>query len=215
MREARSARPQRRGLASHTVRTRGASPSELRPQNSARYHAAMRSNAPPPTAADAEPVRLEFAPDVVSLYWYENVGIMAWHQAPSAAVIEALHAGAADRRARYPSGMSFIHFGRVQISLLDSETRQAFVRILRELQHYVAATALITRANGFWASTLRGVATGIVVLSRSAAEIRFHERPEELLDWLPARHERVTGVKLDPEQFLRVLQRAAAELEPP
>lgn len=172
----------------------------------------MRSLAPRP---DDEPFRLDFAPDAVGLYWVDNVAIMAWHQSPTAAVVEALHASAEPRRKRYPSGMSFVHLGRAQFSLLDGETRQVFVRLLRELDSYVAATAIVTRASGFLASTLRSIATGIVVLSRTQVEVRFHDRPEEVLDWLPERHERVTGIKLDVDRLRHVLTKAAASLDEP
>jgi hypothetical protein len=126
---------------------------------------------------DDEPFRLDFAPNVVALYWVENVAILAWNEQATAAVVEALHAAAEPQRKRYPTGMSFVHIGRVQISLMDSATRQVFVRVLREMDTYVAASAIVTRASGFLASTLRSIATGIVVLSRSSVEVRFHEHP--------------------------------------
>jgi hypothetical protein len=168
----------------------------------------------PGQPADGEPSHLDIAPDALSVYWVQNVAIMVWHKGPSALLIDALHQSAAPRRARYPSGMSFVHLGHVQLSMLDGPTREAFVRVLRELEGYAASTAIVTRASGFWASTLRSVATGIVVLARSQVELRFHERSEELLSWLPARHEAVTGIKLDVEHLRRTLLRAEAELEP-
>jgi hypothetical protein len=171
----------------------------------------MGSNAPAMPPDDA-PMRLDIAPDVVSLYWVDNVGIMVWHKPASAAVVDALHEIARPQRARYPTGMSFVHIGRVQLSLIDSATRQAFVRVLKDMREYVAATAVIAQANGFWANTVRSVTTAIVGLSRSPVEVRFHERPDELLEWLPARHKRVTGIELDVERLRRVLSNAVASL---
>jgi len=164
-------------------------------------------------SGDDEPTRLDFAPDVVSLYWVDNVAIMAWHDYATAPVIEALHRSAEPQRKRFPKGMSFVHLGRVQLTTLDADTRQAFVRIAQELGAYNVATAIVTRASGFWASTLRSIATGIVVLARSPVELRFHDDPEELLEWLPAKHEEKTGIKLDVERLRRVLLKAANEIE--
>lgn len=155
-----------------------------------------------------EPIQLEIAPDVLSLYWVENVGIVCWHKPLSAPVIEALHREAEPQRRRYPSGMSFVHIGQPEYALIDAATRETFVRILKELDGYAAATAIIVRASGFWASALRSVATGIVFLARSSAELRLHENVDELMAWLPAKHEAVTGVKLDLERLRRVLNKA-------
>ncbi|MET0388958.1 MAG: hypothetical protein ABW321_23495 [Polyangiales bacterium] len=165
-----------------------------------------------PLYDEAEPIRVDFAPDDVSLFWVENVAIMVWHRPVTAPVLEALHALAAPRRAQYPSGMSFVHLGQVQMSMMDSATRDVFVRVLRELNTYMAATAVVAKASGFWASTVRSVVTGILVLSRVSHETRFHEHAEELLDWLPAKHEQITGIKLDNEQLRRVLLKAEASL---
>jgi hypothetical protein len=163
-------------------------------------------------AGDDEPVRLDFAPDVVSLYWVDNVAIMAWHRNPTAPVIDALHRAAEPQRRQFPSGMSFVHLGRVQLAMLDPEGRQAFVRVAQELGSYNVATAIVARASGFWASTLRSIATGIVVLARTPIDLRFHEHPEELLEWLPAKHEEKTGIKLDVDRLRRILLQAAHEI---
>jgi hypothetical protein len=173
-----------------------------------RYTFAMRSTGAS-IAKDGEPIRIDFAPDHVHMYWVQNVGIMAWYKPVTAPVLEALHNQTQARRAQYPSGMSFVHVGRAEMALIDSATRQMFVRTARDLDGYTAATAILTRASGFLASTLRSVATGILVLARTDVELRINERPEEVIEWLPARHEAVTGLKLDVDHLLRVLNTAA------
>lgn len=160
---------------------------------------------------DDEPLHVAMAPDALSLFWVENVGIFAWHKPMTAPVIEAVHAMSAARRARYPTGMSFVHIGRAPFTGMDSATRDVFVRVLRELNRYVVATAIVAGSGGFWASAVRSIATGIMVLSRVSHEIRFHDRAEELLTWLPAKHEQATGIKLDIERLRAVLHRAETE----
>jgi hypothetical protein len=105
--------------------------------------------------------------------------------------------------------MSVIHIGRVQVAMMDAAARDVFVSTLKELREYMAATAVVAPANGFWASTLRSVVTGILVLARVPHEIRFHERVEDVLEWLPARHREVTGVHLDAERLREQLTHAA------
>jgi hypothetical protein len=166
-------------------------------------------------AADGEPIRLDFAPDAVTVYWVQNVVIMAWSKPVTAPVLEALHAMVQAKRPRYPTGMSFVHVGRAEMAFMDSDTRQTFVRTSRELDGYTAATAILTRASGFLASTLRSIATGILVLARTNVELRFNERAEEVIEWLPEQHEKVTGTKLDVEMLLHVLRMAARCIDEP
>jgi hypothetical protein len=173
------------------------------------------SSADAPRVVEGEPIHLDFAPDAVTLYWVQNVVIMAWRKPVTAPVLEALHAMVQAQRVRYPSGMSFVHVGRAEMAFMDAATRQTFVRTSRELDGYTAATAILTRASGFLASTLRSIATGILVLSRANVDLRFNERPEEVIEWLPEPHESKTGIKLDVEMLLHVLRRAARCIDDP
>lgn len=165
--------------------------------------------------SDGEPIRVDFAPDHVVMYWVQNVMVMAWSKPVTAPVLEALHTMTQARRPHYPTGMSFVHVGRAEMAMMDSAARQAFVRTSRDLDGYTASTAILTRASGFLASTLRSIATSILVLARTDIELRINQRPEEVLEWLPARHESVTGIKLDLDEFRRVLQLAVRCLDEP
>lgn len=42
-------------------------------------------------------------------------------------------------RKRCPSGMSFVHIGRAELAMIDSGTRDAFVRVLKDLEGYIVA----------------------------------------------------------------------------
>jgi hypothetical protein len=162
----------------------------------------------PLRSPDDEALHVDGAPDVLSLFWVENVAILAWHKPATAAAVEGLYALSKPQRERYPSGMSFIHVGRAQLSLMDAQARDVFVRVSRELGGYIVASAFVTHASGFMASTLRSVVTGVLVLSRTSHEIQIHERGEEVLAWLPAKHAKATGVTLDEDQLRRTLAKA-------
>jgi hypothetical protein len=53
------------------------------------------------------------------------------------------------------------------------------------------------------------------VLARNPVEIRIHERVEEVLEWLPAKHEQLTGIKLDLKHLQRTLERASRAVDAP
>ena len=167
----------------------------------------MRSIGAPMRGPD-EPIQLESDPDIVSLYWVENIAITSWHKPLTGQAIDELHRVEEPMRKRYPSGMSFVHIGRAELAMIDAGTRDAFVRVLKALEGYIVATAVIARASGFWASTLRSVATGVVFLSRSSAERRVNDNVDEVMSWLPAKHEQATGIKLDHERLRRVMTKA-------
>jgi hypothetical protein len=159
-----------------------------------------------------ESTRIPIVPGALSSYWVENVMILAWHQPISAAAMEALYATVESQRKRHATGMSFVHIGRVQYAMIDSETRALIVRILKELGDYTAGVAIVARASGFWGSTLRSIVTGITVIARSKVDVRLHDDVEAVLEWLPDKHEQVTGVKLDRDVLLRVLREAAIDV---
>jgi hypothetical protein len=169
----------------------------------------MRSlNAAP--ASDDGPIRLDVAPDMLSLFWVDNIAIMVWHSSPSAALVEELHRSAEPRRRQFPGGMSFVHIGRVQLAMLDTEARDVFVRISRELQGYMAAVVFFAKASGFLASTLRSIVTGVLVLARSTSEVHYCDDVETLLTWLLPKHTARTGVTIDVERLRRVLVEATS-----
>jgi hypothetical protein len=172
----------------------------------------MRSASPAPRE-DQEPQRLDFAPNAVSWLWVENVAICGWSQPASAAIIDGLQAASEPHRQRYPRGLSFVHIGRVELTLMDADTRKAFVHVLRDLGASVAACAIVTHASGFRASAMRSVITGIVVLSRSPVEVRFHDHPEAVLEWLPEKHEQVTGVRIEADRLREAMLKLAGVLD--
>lgn len=148
------------------------------------------------------------APDALTLFWVQNVAIVAWHKAITPAVLEDLRELIASRRAEFPGGMSFVHVGSAQFSIMDPESRDACVRVIRSLKDHIAVTAVVGKPGSFLASAARSVATSILALARLSRPIRFHERVLELLDWFPDEHEKLTRVSLDVDRFRRALQQA-------
>jgi len=162
-----------------------------------------------PAPIQTKPLRVTAEPDTLSLFWVDNVAIIVWHSTPNAVAVQGLYELSSAKRVQFPTGMSVIHIGRVQLAMMDAAARDVFVSTLRELKEYMAATAIVSPANGFWASTLRSVATGILVLARVPHEIRFHDRVEDVMEWLPARHREVTGVHVEAERLREQLAHAA------
>lgn len=163
------------------------------------------------TDADLSPT--DFGPGVLSLFWVDNVALLAWQTRPTAIVVEDMVRAFEARRSRYPGGMSIVHIGKLSNTLIDAETRETFRRTTAELGDYLVAVAFVTRGGGFMASTLRSVVTGIMLVVRSSAPYRFHEHAEEVLAWLPEVHAQRTHVQLDAARLregLSVAEKCAA-----
>ena len=148
---------------------------------------------------------------MVRLFTYENVTVLAWYSAPTAPVIEDLFRLGEPQRRAFPRGGSLVHVMRGdRLSIMDGPARDAMVRVSNELGHLTAGVAMVLAVDGFLASAIRSVVTGLRVRSKHSFEYRMHARCEEVIEWLPAVHQAKTGVALDPNQLLSVLQRAAA-----
>lgn len=156
------------------------------------------------------PIQPASAPGVFSLYWFENIAIILWHTQPTPEAPDALTALLVESRERFPSGISAIHIQHFTPKMLAAETRNGFARSIKAVHGHIIATAVVTHASGFMASTLQSMATGIVALARMRVDLRFHERPEEIIEWLPAKHEQHCGVKIDSVKLRAMLLRIDA-----
>jgi hypothetical protein len=158
---------------------------------------------------DADSSPIDFGPGILILHWVENIAVLAWPRRPTAQVVEAMVQAFEARRERYPRGMSIVHIGRLPNAMVDGETREAFRRTTAQLDNYLVAVAFVAPGDGFMASTLRSLVTGVMLVVRSAAPYRFHEHVNEVLDWLPEAHLERTGVTVDGTLLREVLERAA------
>jgi hypothetical protein len=56
---------------------------------------------------------------------------------------------------------------------------------------------------------------GARLLARSKFQMKVCGRVEDVVEWLPERHESLTGRHIVPGELLNVLQRLATSFEPP
>jgi hypothetical protein len=162
----------------------------------------------PSLAAGADLTLLDAEPGSVTLYAHENITIIVWWGPASTLAVQRLHRITEQRRKQHPQGLSVIHIVKGDLVLPDQETRDAFVRLMRDSDTALAAVAVVIGGGGFWASALRSVITGMRVLARSAFEMRLHGNIDEVLKWLPDKHAKRTGVVIDKDRLRRALETA-------
>jgi hypothetical protein len=164
-------------------------------------------------AADAtadELKRLDGVPGVMTLYGLANITIIVWWSGANPAAVQRLHLLTERRRREHPTGLSAVHIVKGDLILPDQTTRDAFVKLMKDSDSAMAAVAVVIGGSGFWASAARSAITGMRVLSRSAFEMRLHGQIAEVLNWLPDKHAKRTGVVIDPERLRRALESASA-----
>ncbi len=67
---------------------------------------------------------------------------------------------------------------------LSSETRRVGAELTSKFEHYNRGQAIVVEADGFRASMVRSVITGINLVARSRAKQRVFKDPEEATYWL-------------------------------
>lgn len=160
------------------------------------------------TPTDDELVLLDGEPRRFSFWGWRNVDVIVWWAQADAAAVARLGQLTAQRRVQYPRGVSDIHVVKGNIGLPDAQTRQGLVQLMREVAPYMAALAVVVGGDGFWASTMRSLITGMRVLAPRSYDMRLHGKLSDVISWLPEVHARRTGVTLDPQALLAVLVRA-------
>jgi hypothetical protein len=173
-----------------------------------------KSTPPPETASPDELILLDAEPDRFAFWGWKNITVVVWWAQPDAASVGRLSRVTELRRTQHPAGMSNIHLIKGNIALPDAETRRALVQLMHELGPYLAASAVVVGGDGFWASTMRSVVTGMRVLTPRSYEMRLHSSSADVVAWLPQVHARRTGVTVEPDALRAVLVRAEAQMPP-
>jgi hypothetical protein len=162
------------------------------------------------TEASDKVTELEGLPGVLTIYGYKNVNFVIWDGPASVETAELMGRVTERRQRKHPEGLSVVHIVRAQVAMPDAVTRDALVKLMKEVEGAVVALAVVIGGTGFWASGLRSLVTGMKMLSRSSFEMRLHGRVEEVVAWLPAAHTKRTGVPLEASELLAALNQVLA-----
>jgi hypothetical protein len=100
---------------------------------------------------------------------------------------------------------SIVHLLTERVALPSSGARSALAK-LTENSEPVACASVVIEGSGFWASAMRGFLTGMRLLGPSSIRIHEHATPADVVAWLPAEHEKLTGEHLDPDELAHYLE---------
>jgi hypothetical protein len=159
-----------------------------------------------------ELVLLHSEPGSHAFYTWQNIMIACWSQRATGPAIEKIGSLRAAMHDRHPEGVSVIYLIADGAGLPTPEARAGVKELMVRFSQHRACLAILVQGGGFWASAMRAVITGVRLLVPLKFAMGVFGKVQELVDWLPERHEGHTGVHVERAQLLSVLQGLIATL---
>jgi hypothetical protein len=141
---------------------------------------------------------------------YQNVVIAVWTGSANVSGVERLAKVAGPVRASIGRGSS-VHLIVGSAGLPTEEARAGFVKLTQNSADLIACLGIVVAGTGFWASALRSAMTGMHSQRTGSFDYRLLGSIDELVEWLPAAHERGTGVVLQPKSLSAVIDDAVSQ----
>jgi hypothetical protein len=174
----------------------GSSPAKGRPPNT-------QSTGPDFVVLDSEPGAFVFGA-------WKNVLVIVWKSQATASSVARFSKAIDVMAASLPGCRSNIHLIQEGAALPTPGARAGFVSLMRRNKDSLACVAIVIAGTGFWSGALRGAMTGLRLVSPRSFDFRVAGSSEDVARWLPAAHEKKTGISLDPQRLVAVLAMAAA-----
>lgn len=140
---------------------------------------------------------LDHEPGKFSFGVYRNVLVSSWMSQATGPAVERLVLVAQRVASECPEGFSAVHLVPDGLPMPDAQARATFRQLLNDFSQQLACVAVVVGGDGFWASALRAVVTSIWQGTNHPFEKRIFGNAAAVVDWLPSRHEKRTGVALD------------------
>lgn len=165
---------------------------------------------PPSTAREL--TLLDSEPGHFTVHAWQNIMFVCWLQRGTGRAVQRVAEQREVLDKRHPEGVSVVHLIADQAGLPTPEARAGVKELIVRYRHQRACLAIIVRGEGFWASGMRAVITGVQMLVPGQLTMRVFSEAEPVATWLPAEHVSRTGVEVLPDELLTVLRRLLAEL---
>jgi hypothetical protein len=135
---------------------------------------------------------------------WKNVFVSIWQLQGTILAIDRMLAAIA-AMPRLAEKRSDIYVIAEGARLPEARVRDHFVDVIKSSSQALAGVSVVVGGTGFWSSAIRSFVTGLHWLAPRSFDFRLHGSVEEVADWLPPVHERLSGVHLDPSRLRRVL----------
>lgn len=149
-------------------------------------------------------------PGAQRTWLWRNVMIVCWYGTASAAAADRLAQSTDEIVATLePSTkISYVHLITSKLKLPDGETRNSLLESTQRFASRSAISGVVVPGGGFWASAIRGFVTGIAVVAPRSLDLRIFGEMSELVLWFASEHGKRTGIRVDGDELLRILEEA-------
>jgi hypothetical protein len=143
---------------------------------------------------------------------WKNVLIAVWAGQIDGASVGRFTKAVDEMSARRPGLRSNVHVVMQGTALPTTEARAGLVGSMTRHSGELASVAVVFCGTGFWASALRAAVTGMRFLAPRSFDFQLFGAIDEVIQWLPPEHEKITGVYLDPAGLRSALRAAQGRL---
>jgi hypothetical protein len=163
------------------------------------------------TAKLHAPTILFHEQDHYTIAHWRDVAFVHWLARADAPAMERVHGVLRQVVSEHPRGVSFIHVAHEGVGLPDAGARQALTQMMAEFAEVTVCVGVVLRGNGFWASAMQSVLTGLRLLAPPRRwQMRFANHQSEIAGWVAKAHEQRTQRALDPGELETVLEHVLA-----
>jgi hypothetical protein len=155
---------------------------------------------------------LDSEPGSFAFYTWQNIMIACWSKRAEGHSIERIARLRESMADAHPEGVSVIYLIANEAGLPTAEARAGVRQLMARFSKQRACLAIVIQGEGFWASGMRAVITGVRLLVPIKFPMGVFAGVDAVAQWLPEWHERRTGVRLAPGQLLGVLEQLMAAL---
>jgi hypothetical protein len=128
----------------------------------------------------------------VVAHW-RDVAFVHWQAKADGAAMERVHEVLRSVVAEHPLGVSFVHVAEDGAGLPDADARRELSRMMADFADATVCVAVLLLGNGFWASAMQSVLTGLRLLAPPRPwQMRFATRSPEIAGWIAKVHEQRT-----------------------
>ena len=147
---------------------------------------------------------------------WRNVVLLGMATSPNAAIIDRMSAEVHRLRREGAVGTALVHLVRSQSSKPappDPETREAYLRMMREPDSPVRCSAVIMTDSGFTAALARSVLTGLMLVTRPTYATKVFSSEQEACQWICNELDAIGGTCGSVDELAAALQELASMLE--
>jgi hypothetical protein len=146
-----------------------------------------------------------YATDGCVMSYWRNIIINAWGVPASTILAGELRKIMAHVSAEY-TRWSTVHVVIGASSLPAKDVRAEFAKISKDFQHEMEYSAILIWDDGFWASAVRSLITGMAAFTNRPAQIKLCGSADELARWMAQGHSTKTGELVEVAELTQAVE---------